>query len=58
MSTYKIIDYVKAGNVIAVFSHGSTEHQVVTAVLNTDGTVHIEHLKALFPMQLLTLKNS
>ena len=31
---------------IAVFSHGSTEHQVtVTAVLNTDGTVHIEHTK-------------
>ena len=47
MSTYKIIDYVKTGNIyIAVFSHGSREHQVtVTAVLNTDGTVHIEHTK-------------
>ncbi len=47
MSTYKIIDYVKTGNIyIAVFSHGSKEHQVsVTAVLNTDGTVHIEHTK-------------
>ena len=47
MSTYRIIDYVKAGNIyIAVFSHGSTEHQIdVPAVLNTDGTVHIEHTK-------------
>lgn len=47
MSTYKIIDYVKTGNIyIVVFSHGSKEHQVsVTAVLNTDGTVHIEHTK-------------
>ena len=31
---------------VAVFSHGSTEHQIdVPAVLNTDGTVHIEHTK-------------
>ena len=47
MSTYRIIDYVKAGNMyIAVFSHGSTEHQIdVPAVLNADGTVHIEHTK-------------
>ena len=47
MSTYRIIDYVKAGNMyVAVFSHGSTEHQIdVPAVLNTDGNVHIEHTK-------------
>ncbi len=31
---------------VAVFSHGSTEHQIdVPAVLNTDGNVHIEHTK-------------
>lgn len=47
MSTYRIIDYVKAGNMyIAVFSHGSTEHKIdVPAVLNTDGTIHVEHTK-------------
>lgn len=47
MSTYRIIDYVKAGNMyVAVYSHGSTEHHIeVPAVLNTDGTVHIEHTK-------------
>ena len=47
MSTYRIIDYAKTGNMyVAVFSHGSAEHQVnVAAVLNTDGTVHIEHTK-------------
>ena len=47
MSTYKIIDYVKAGNMyVAVFSYGSTEHRVnVSAVLNTDGTIHIENTK-------------
>ena len=47
MSTYKIIDYAKAGNMyVAVYSHGSREHRIdVPAVLNTDGTIHIEHTK-------------
>jgi len=47
MSTYRIIDYVKAGSMyVAVYSHASTEHHIeVPAVLNTDGTVHIEHTK-------------
>lgn len=47
MSTYRIIDFKNHGNVYtAVFSHGTTEHRVeVTAILNTDGTVHVEFTK-------------
>lgn len=58
MSTYRIIDYVKTGNIyVAVFSHGSREHQVtVTAVLNTDGSVHIEHTKNSISRRIIEMK--
>lgn len=60
MSTYRIIDYVKTGNMyVAVFSHGSTEHQVnATAVLNTDGTVHIENTKDAISNAIIDFKEN
>ena len=58
MSTYRIIEYIKTGNIyVAVFSHGSREHQVtVTAVLNTDGSVHIEHTKNSISRRIIEMK--
>ena len=58
MSTYKIIDYIKTGNIyVAVFSYKSREYQInAPAVINTDNSVHVEHTKNVISRTILDKK--